>query len=292
MTDTVIPRCPMCGGASHVWTSRPQRHLRRCEACRFAWVPEGLMRTEKGTSIYEADTTLFINEEQADYYRDQSTLDAARAKLRWVVGASGGSGRLLDVGANFGYFAREAASVFDAQGIEPSALTVAWGREHLGAPVEVGSIYDDRPDFAGRFDAITLFDVIEHLPDPPGALARLRDWLAPDGRLFITTPDAGSLVARLLDRQWWYIDLTEHIALFTRSNLTALLQRSGFEVTGTRTIGRSYKLSYIPRRFGQLARDSPALRVAQVATTPLRLLGGLHVPLNLGDVMGLVARRR
>ena len=292
MTTTTSQSCPLCGGASVGWTRRPGRELRRCRQCRFAWVPEGVMRTEKGTSIYEADTTLFVNEEQSDYYRDQSTIDAARAKLDWVTRLSRGSGSLLDVGANFGYFVREAASRFDAIGIEPSALTVAWGREQLNAPVEVGSIYDARPDFVGRFDVITLFDVIEHLPEPGDALRRIREWLAPQGRLFLTTPDAGSMVARLLDKNWWYIDLTEHISLFSRANLTPVIEKSGFTVVGTRTVGRSYKLSYIPRRFGQLAADAPVLRIAHLATQPLRLLGDLHVPVNLGDVMGIVAERR
>jgi 2-polyprenyl-3-methyl-5-hydroxy-6-metoxy-1,4-benzoquinol methylase len=249
------------------------------------------MRRDNGASIYEGDTTLFVADEQSDYYRDDSTIDAARSKLAWVARMSAGRGRLLDIGANFGYFAREAASRFDARGIEPSALTVQWGREHLAAPIEVGSIYDERPDFLGRFDVITLFDVIEHLPDPPSALARCREWLAPGGRLFLTTPDTGALVSRLLGRHWYYIDLTEHISLFNRANLRRLLAASGFTIIDTRTIGRRYKLSYIERRFGQLAADRPLLKVVHLATQPLRLIGDLHMPINLGDVVGVVAGR-
>jgi SAM-dependent methyltransferase len=255
------------------------------------WVPQGLMRLADGASIYEGETTLFVDPEQADYYRDESTLDAARGKVEWVAGMSRGR-RLLDVGANFGYFAREAAARFESRGIEPSALTVAWGREHLGAPIEVGSIYDDRPDFRGRFDIITLFDVIEHLPDPVRALARCHEWLAPNGRLFLTTPDTGALVARLLGSQWYYIDLTEHISLFDRSNLRRLLTDMHFSVVQTRTIGRRYKLSYIERRFGQLAVDRPSLRLVHLATQPLKLLGNVRVPINFRDVMGIVAERR
>jgi 2-polyprenyl-3-methyl-5-hydroxy-6-metoxy-1,4-benzoquinol methylase len=264
----------------------------RCNGCRFAWIPQGVARRADGSSIYEGDTTLFVADEQSDYYRDESTVDAARDKVAWVARWTADGSRLLDVGANFGYFAREAATRFDAHGIEPSALTVAWGRKQLSAPIEVGSIYDDRPDLVGRFDAITLFDVIEHLPDPPSALAHIREWLAPGGRLFLTTPDTGALVARLLDRQWYYIDLTEHISLFDRANLGQLLAESGFDVLETRSIGRRYKLSYIERRFGQLADDRPSLRVVHLATQLLRPLGGLRVPINLGDVMGFVAQRR
>lgn len=245
------------------------------------------MRTDDGRSIYESDR--FIVDEQADYYRDASTLDAARDKLAWVVRHSRGGGRLLDVGANLGYFAREAATRFDAIGIEPGAQTVSWGREHLGAPVQVGSIEDPHPEFTRRFDAITMFDVIEHLPDPAQALARCREWLAPGGRLFLTTPDTGSLMARLLGRHWYYIDLTEHISLFSRQSLSTLLARTGFRIVATRTIGRSYKLSYIERRLGQLSTDAWALRPLHVLSLPLRFATRGRIPLNLGDVMGVVA---
>ena len=289
MNDDAGLRCPLCRGASRTWTARPGRELRRCLSCRFAWVPEGVMQTETGQSIYE-DASLF--DEQADYYRDESTIDAAEDKLAWVVAHARGGGRLLDVGANFGYFTRSAARRFDACGIEPSPVAVRWGREHLQAPIEVGSVDDARPEFHGRFDVITLFDVIEHVPDPRAALSRCQEWLKPGGRLFISTPDAGSAVARLLDRSWWYIDLTQHVSLFTRGNLTQLLEQTGFATLATRTIGRRYKLSYVEQRLGQLAADAPLLRLAHLAAQPLRLAGTLRVPLNFGDVMGIVAERR
>lgn len=263
----------------------------RCGACGFAFIPQGVARREDGSSIYEGDTTLFVADEQSDYYRDDSTIDAARGKLRWIRQLAPGGGQLLDIGASFGYFAREAAASFDARGIEPTALTVAWGREHLQAPIEVGSIYDERADFAGRFDVITMFDVIEHLPDPPGALDHVRAWLKPGGKLFLTTPDTGALVAKLLDKQWYYIDLTEHISLFNRRNLQQLLGERGFRVVDARTIGRRYKLSYIERRFGQLAADRPLLKIVHAALLPLRLAGGLRIPINLRDVMGMAAER-
>jgi 2-polyprenyl-3-methyl-5-hydroxy-6-metoxy-1,4-benzoquinol methylase len=250
------------------------------------------MRTAAGTSIYEGDSSLYMTEDQMDYYRDESTVEAARDKVRWIQHAAPGARRLLDVGANFGYFVREASAAgLDARGLEPSARAVSWGREHLRAAIEVGSAYDARPDLAGRFDVVTLFDVIEHLDDPGTAIERCLSYLAPGGRLFITTPDTGSLVARLLNRQWYYIDMIEHVSLFNRQNLERLLTAHGVTVRDTRTMGRLYRLSYIERRLGQLASRAPFLRLAQLAAQPLRLAPHVRLPLNLGDVMGLVATR-
>lgn len=200
-------------------------------------------------------------------------------------------GALLDVGANLGHFIQQAQQQYKAIGIEPSAAVVAWGRERLDVCLERGSIETDNPAYVGRFDAVTMFDVIEHLPDPRAALQRSRRYLTDGGHLFITTPDAGAAVARLLGSHWYYIDLLEHISLFTAANLTRLLRECGFRVIAQRTVGRRYRLSYIERRLGQLSRDSRLLRALHVATLPLRLARDARIALNLGDVTGIVAVR-
>lgn len=249
------------------------------------------MRTPSGTTIYDDDQPVFFTDEGKDYYQDESTVDAARAKLDWVMRYVAPGGRLLDVGANLGHFVQQASNCFDAVGIEPSRTVVAWARTHLGARLQVGSIEEHDPAFAGRFDAITMFDVIEHLPDPRQALRRCHGYLGPNGHLFITTPDASSLMARLLGRHWYYVDLVEHLSLFTRANLTRLLSGTGFSVTATRTFGRRYRVSYIERRLRQLVARNNALSPAAALAWPLSWFGSQRIAINLGDVVGIVAKR-
>jgi SAM-dependent methyltransferase len=246
-------------------------------------------RTSTGESIYESGAPIFFTEEQRDYYRDEVTIDAARAKLQWVTRFVPPGRALLDVGANFGHFIREAQAQYAAIGIEPSAAVVSWGRQHLNVCLEQGSIETDNPAYVGRFGAVTMFDVLEHLPDPRAALERCRRYLMMGGHLFITTPDAGARVARLLGAHWYYVDLLEHISLFTAANLARLLVECGFRVIERRTIGRRYRVSYIERRLRDLSRDSRLLRAAHFATLPLRLAGEARIMLNLGDVAGIVA---
>jgi SAM-dependent methyltransferase len=246
-------------------------------------------RTSTGTSIYESDEPIFFTDVQADYYRDAATSDAARAKLEWVSRFVPAGRALLDVGANFGHFLHEAQQRYSAIGIEPSRAVVEWGRQHLNVCLEEGSIEVDNPAYVARFSAVTMFDVIEHLPDPREAVERCRRYLMKGGHLFITTPDAGSPLARLLGSHWYYIDLREHISLFTTGNLTTLLRECGFSVAEPRTIGRRYRFSYIERRLRDLSRDRPLLRVAHAAALPLRLAPEARIALNLRDVVGVVA---
>jgi hypothetical protein len=109
----------------------------------------------------------------------------------------------------------------------------------------------------------------------------------------VTTPDSGSVAARLLGRHWYYVDLKEHIGLFNRRNLTGLIESRGFTVVETRTIGRRYRFSYIERRLAFLAsQGSTLLSVLHAAALPLRLAPQWTLPLNFGDVAGIVATPR
>jgi SAM-dependent methyltransferase len=280
--------CGVCGGHGHAWLEKRGRRLVRCQACGFAWVPEGLLFTRRDLSIYE-DDELDLYAQDRDYYRDPGAVDAAHDKVDWVARYVARGGRLLDVGANVGTFVAQAKDRWDAIGLEPSAAAVTWGRAHLGAPLEVGSIVDEVPAYVGRFDAVTLFDVVEHLDDPAAALRQCRRYLAPGGRLFITTPDIGSPGARLLGRGWYYLDLDQHISMFSAATLTTLLRREGFRVLARRTFGRRYRFSYIERRLENLSHQSVVLRIAHALARPLRLAPDRHVSINLRDVVGLVA---
>jgi 2-polyprenyl-3-methyl-5-hydroxy-6-metoxy-1,4-benzoquinol methylase len=283
--------CALCGGASRVWTSREGRDLRRCGTCRFSWVPQGLLMRHDGRSIYEHDPPIFLVDGNTDYYLDDSAHDNARAKVEWIAGFVRSGARLLDVGANFGHFASAARASFEVTGIEPSPTAAAWARAHLDVPIRVASIYDPLPAFAGRFDAVTLFDVIEHLPDPPRAIAAVRTWLARGGRVFITTPDTGSLLARALGRRWHHYDLVQHIALFDRASLARLLAGAGFRVLASRRFGRLYRLSYVKDRLAHLARTNGLCRVLH-RILPLHVWPDRRVRINLGDVIGVVAEVR
>src|ERR1017187_3192647 len=100
-------------------------------------------------------------------------------------------GRLLDVGCGLGIFMQRAREYgWAGQGCDTSPHWVRHARDLLGDHVAVthASVLDLNPD-AGRYDLITLWDVLEHIYDPLPALAHLRRLLAPGGRVFIRTPN-------------------------------------------------------------------------------------------------------
>jgi SAM-dependent methyltransferase len=149
--------------------------------------------------------------------------------------------RILDVGCGRGYFLhRAAARGFEAWGRELSPHAVRFARERLGlANVTQGRI-EDAVYPRGYFHAITLWDVIEHLPDPASVLSTSANLLAEDGVLFVQTPNiafhlpyahakrALAVLPRLRRPGKHLLEARHHLVQFSRDTLARMLARSGF----------------------------------------------------------------
>jgi len=242
--------------------------------------------------VYESSQPVFLADGNEGYYLDHdANLHAARLKLHWMAQLVASGSRILDIGSGFGHFLSAAGERYDATGLElaPSAASAA--RRQFGVSCVIGSIHALPAGIEPPYDAATGWDLIEHLEDPVGALRALRDVIRPGGILLLSTPDAGSLVARILGRHWHYLDPVQHVVLFNRQNLADLLEASGFEVSAWTSFGRRYRLSYVLDRLYYLNRGL-ARRLVAGARWMLRPLSGLSVYLRFGDVLGVAARRK
>lgn len=95
--------------------------------------------------------------------------------------------RILDVGCGAGTILGSLTRFAQAIGLDAFARAVEVSRQR-GCDVELGSIPDDVPADIGRFDAVCLFDVIEHLNDDVGALRCAHNLLMDGGAIFVTVP--------------------------------------------------------------------------------------------------------
>ncbi|MDB5097059.1 MAG: 3-demethylubiquinol 3-O-methyltransferase [Cyanobacteria bacterium RYN_339] len=193
-----------------------------------------------------------------------------RDRLRFLPAAPA---RLLDVGAAAGFFVEQARQVgYDARGVEPSTWASAYARDELHQPVETGTL-EGRAYEAASFDVVTLWEVIEHLPDPRAFLHEIARVLAPGGTLALSTPDAGSLAARLSGRRWlgWQ-KVPEHLWFFDGPALARLLDEAGFTITHRRyvslTVTWGFALDRLSALVGVPLPAPHALRERAVAVNP------------------------
>jgi 2-polyprenyl-3-methyl-5-hydroxy-6-metoxy-1,4-benzoquinol methylase/ribosomal protein S27E len=289
--------CKLCGSRAHdeVLRDDPWRVV-RCAQCAHVYVTpqpgadtlaehvydEAYWRSDsprlRGYADYVADERLYL----------RTFARRARVIERWFPH----SGRVLDIGCAAGYFLRVLRERgWDVQGIEPSSAIARVARESLGPDrIHQGTLEScvGSARFAPRsFDLVTMWDVLEHLPDPARALEHATGWLRIGGRMILETQDVDSFAARTLGRRWHHYKQPEHLHHFSRRSITDLLERHGLRVleVGREDAGKYVNGSFLVERASRIA---PILSRALAPLAPV-LPGGIYV--NLGDEMIVVAER-
>jgi 2-polyprenyl-3-methyl-5-hydroxy-6-metoxy-1,4-benzoquinol methylase len=160
-------------------------------------------------------------------------------------------GRLLDVGCATGVFAGVALRRgWDVTGLDASKWATARARERCpGAAFVTGSV-EETVFPPATFSAITLWDVLEHVPDPFDTLRQLYQWLVPGGWLFLNVPNADSAVARIMGKHWVLL-LREHLWYFAPQTLARLFSRGGFELIRTRANQVRFSVGNVAGRSAQ-----------------------------------------
>jgi 2-polyprenyl-3-methyl-5-hydroxy-6-metoxy-1,4-benzoquinol methylase len=116
---------------------------------------------------------------------------------------------------------------FDAYGVEPDAKAAEFARSR-GLTVWTGSV-PEVPSEHGPFDLITMWHVLEHVPDLNDTLVRIRGLLTDHGRLAIAVPNPLSSDARAYGLEWVAWDAPRHLYHFEPKVMLSLLERAGFQ---------------------------------------------------------------
>ncbi len=224
--------CPLCSCPAMVWTRLPHTEVRKCTSrrCDLQFASPQIGEVE----LRAAYTHLYYpNAEGRRAAHYESTPDAVlRQVLRQIDGRFGplAGKEVLDYGCGTGslcHIALEHGARPVGVEADPNARQ-AIRREGLFPAYENLETFQSARG-ESTFDFVFLWQVIEHLREPWGELAKLRKLLRPGGRIVISTPNANGLKARLLFRRWDnYINPT-HFYYFAPSSLRLALGMAGFE---------------------------------------------------------------
>lgn len=207
---------------------------------------------------------------KADAYSSHSVI------LGWL--AEGRGRRLLDVGAADGLLSRHlTARGWKVTGIEADPAMAAAGTAHCERML-VADLNRGVPPLDGEFDAIVCADVLEHLADPPAALAALVRALAAGGDVVISVPNVAHLWMRLslLAGRFDYADRgildRTHLRFFTRRSLDALLAGAGLSAVRQAATPVPLYQAVPPRWHGRALAAVHALSASTARALP-RVLG-------------------
>ncbi len=148
---------------------------------------------------------------------------ALRDKIKLVQGSKPSKGKLLDIGAGTGDFLTVAKTDgWEITGIEPSekAKAIAISKGVAFAENLVG-IADH------SFDVITMWHVLEHVPDVEAQITELKRILKPDGVIFVAVPNFKSYDAKHYGAFWAAYDVPRHLWHFSKIAIEKLFARQG-----------------------------------------------------------------
>lgn len=224
-----MTNCPFCGGALAYGGMRLGYRVGRCGCGSVVClddVDDSVLAGLYGDpGYYEGRCPPYGYD--GDFTRsDAHKLPLWEERLRAVDEVASGR-RMLEVGPGMGGFARFARSRgWDVTGLDP------YPAPELDLPV-VESL--DVAVRDGPFDAVCLFDVVEHLAEPSALLGQLAGALSTGGCLAIGAPNAGGGSFRALKFDWWEVRPPEHLSVPSHEGIRHLLDRTGFRLV--RTIG-------------------------------------------------------
>jgi SAM-dependent methyltransferase len=223
-------------------------------------------------------------------------------RIKWDCPPWRGRGRYLDVGCGSG----GALGVAQALGWEVTGIEMdepaAQKARRFSARVHAGDLFT-APFGSGEFDCVTALHVLEHVPDPVGAVRRMLGWLAPAGLLVLEVPNAGGLGARLFGRAWSGLELPRHLSHFTPETLERAVTQAGGRVVwrwhGAKPRYYLWSLGYWLRdrgwgRLAALAEWRPVyglLKLALEVTLPMARWAGLGEVVRVGVERGATLTR-
>lgn len=236
--------CPACGGALEPAFEVRGVPVHACRHCRTLVT----IGTEASFDLYSGPG-YYVNESfgshgdafhgYRDYLADRRNGDqkfgAVLAQIERLVGV----GRLVDVGAGPGFLVDVAVRRgWTAIGVDVNRWAVDYASDHVGVEVHHGTLTDlELAD--SSFDAVTMLDLLEHVREPGKLVDEAVRVIRPGGVLCILTPDAGSLIARLLRSRWPEMArVSEHLVLFSSRGLETLLRQRGVVPVARTTVGK------------------------------------------------------
>lgn len=275
--------CPLCDSdRTSYFSTKNNYKLYKCLNCKLLFI----YPVPNLIELY--DDSYFKGAEKGfgyvDYDADKEPMTPTFNKYLDLLAKYGAdTGKLLDIGAATGFFLNIAKQKgFDTVGVEFSDFAAKQGRSK-GLNIITGDLISQ--NFPSEsFDVVTMFDVLEHVPNPKEIIFEVNRILKKDGFLLVNTPDAQSLWARVLGKRWQLIVPPEHINYFSPKNLGDFLSKKGFSVLVSTKIGKSFTIQYILKTLYKWTK-------IRLFLSNIKTLSKISLPINLRDNFFMIAKK-
>ena len=151
---------------------------------------------------------------------------ALKNKLELINSLQPAKGRILDIGAGTGDFLSVAKqNGWQTIGVEPSDKAKA-----IAVKKEVSFVEDTAELENQSFDVITMWHVLEHVPNLDNQIKELKRLLKPNGSLIVAVPNFKSFDAKHYGTFWAAYDVPIHFWHFSKKAIKKLFEKEGMEL--------------------------------------------------------------
>lgn len=279
--NRIREKCKLCQGKLRFLFEANHCRMAKCTECGFVQ-----MLDEDKTPEYEYTKSYFINSK----YKDNSALEKEHTRRKNLVKKYLKQGTLLDYGCATGEFVHYVSDAYYAEGcdISKDAIEIA-GKKYKDLSgrfwhiSELGNV--DR-----RYDAVCLWDAIEHISDPCHVMRKISNLVKDGGCIFISTPDIGALSARILKRRWPFMTPPEHLCFFSRESMYRMAGMLDMDVAEWKSKGKWANVGFILYKFNRVSSVKIPERVIRLFQNTFLSKWKIYVP--TGDVQYAVLRKK
>ena len=249
--------CPVCESAALSYGQKLNGYsIPTCSNCELSFAIDALDVDTNYDTVYDSAE---YQESQVTSFRGAGTFEEFvwnvpyRHFFKQVTPAPGHK-MLLDIGCGVGRFCHAAKlKGWDVHGLDVSQRAVGIAMERANFPVYCGTLDDHLLLGEHLYNAVTAFEVLEHLDDPRSFLMKAAKAIAPGGSIFCTVPNWDCPTVKGATKTDWLPPI--HKLFFTRRSLQALFEQAGYRVlevgynvTEPLPIGLRDRLRWLKRR--------------------------------------------
>lgn len=228
--------CPVCSKSEFADTiicqdftySQQKFTIQKCTGCQLLLTnPRPEM---KSLSEYYNSQAYISHTGKASNIFDAVYIKTRNHTLNWkfnLISKLKSKGILLDYGCGTGEFLSTMNSHgWTTKGVEPSKHARDKANK-LGDTRQL-HVFENLSQISNdKFDVITLWHVLEHIPDPNDLLQKLKQQLNTDGLIFVAVPNHESFDAHHYQQYWAAYDVPRHLWHFSKDTMKAILFKNG-----------------------------------------------------------------
>lgn len=291
---------PLFTGQDRLYGYPESFTLVKCDRCGLIYLisrPDG----QEIDRYYPQDYVSFplAIEDEPSWFKRIDRRYGLHKRCREIIRRVKKPGRILDIGCATGIFLHGMQQRgWEAYGVEPSSYAAQYARSRFHLNVIEGTLDTARFE-ADYFDVVTLWDVLEHIPDPDQTLVEINRILKLGGWLVMSLPNPDSWESAWFSRYWAGWDIPRHFFIYSRNVIAKLLGNTGYSIQEVRSFSGRHGVLVLSLDFWMKDWNTSSQnkkRVSSIAKSiPARMLTypfySIADRLNKSSIMTVFARK-